>query len=729
MARFAILPALLGTAGAMLIASTASAQLFTTTASTANWDSARWSTNPVGPYSSAWVAGSSASFSTAGNYTFANLYGSGTAQLLVGNITTGSGANVGFTTSSGKNLNFTSNATTVDTGANSFVNFGGANVGGANSVTKTGVGVLALNGASTTYSGGLTINGGTVIATSVNSLGGNAGTGALTIGSNGGTIGSGLVTGVNVTTKNFATRFSGINLNGDLQLGTTGTWASNSDAASMSFGNSVALTGGTRTITLGSSGTQTFSGIISGVSLLKVAAIGTGTAGTLALSGNNTYSGGTEINGAILQVSGNDTVLGTGATTLTGTDPAELKIEGGGLTLANSVSIANSTGVKTISATGGSSTMSGNIVSAETDNGQFILGSDGGTLTVSGAISGAGGLRIGSASLNGTVELSGNNTYSGLTSIDTGTLLISSANAIPTGATAELELVNNGTLDLNGNSVTFKSITGASGAVVTNFGTSTLTLGASDTTSTLSAAIGDGSANLSLIKTGTGSLTLASTFNSEGTATINAGKVILTNQGFLGGMVVNAGATVAGSESLGLNLTVTGATIDLVGTGTAVPQSMGAANITISGSTSTTLMQIASDTSASSLNSSGNLVYNGNLVLRYDATTVSAVGTTWNLFTFSNIPTGNFANISVAAGAGEFSGVSFTYDATRGNWYSTNPTGSFSPSDHYLVFTPSAGSLVIVPEPSTWAMTLASVGFAGWMARRKKLASKKQLAA
>ncbi|MEI8320152.1 MAG: PEP-CTERM sorting domain-containing protein [Planctomycetia bacterium] len=33
---------------------------------------------------------------------------------------------------------------------------------------------------------------------------------------------------------------------------------------------------------------------------------------------------------------------------------------------------------------------------------------------------------------------------------------------------------------------------------------------------------------------------------------------------------------------------------------------------------------------------------------------------------------------------------------------------------------------MIVPEPSTWAMTLASVGFAGWMARRKKLASKKQ---
>jgi hypothetical protein len=43
-----------------------------------------------------------------------------------------------------------------------------------------------------------------------------------------------------------------------------------------------------------------------------------------------------------------------------------------------------------------------------------------------------------------------------------------------------------------------------------------------------------------------------------------------------------------------------------------------------------------------------------------------------------------------------------------------------------MVFHPTSGTLVIVPEPSTWAMTLASVGFAGWMARRKKLASKKQ---
>jgi hypothetical protein len=35
---------------------------------------------------------------------------------------------------------------------------------------------------------------------------------------------------------------------------------------------------------------------------------------------------------------------------------------------------------------------------------------------------------------------------------------------------------------------------------------------------------------------------------------------------------------------------------------------------------------------------------------------------------------------------------------------------------------------VIVPEPSTWAMTVMSAGFAGWMARRKKLAMKRRTA-
>ena len=69
--------------------------------------------------------------------------------------------------------------------------------------------------------------------------------------------------------------------------------------------------------------------------------------------------------------------------------------------------------------------------------------------------------------------------------------------------------------------------------------------------------------------------------------------------------------------------------------------------------------------------------------------------------------------------------MTFTYDAGRGNWYSTNPTPS---SERFLIFTPSTGALVIVPEPSTWAMTLASASFAGWMARRKKLARKRRMA-
>ena len=94
-----------------------------------------------------------------------------------------------------------------------------------------------------------------------------------------------------------------------------------------------------------------------------------------------------------------------------------------------------------------------------------------------------------------------------------------------------------------------------------------------------------------------------------------------------------------------------------------------------------------------------------------------------------------FANITTG-GTGNYSGLTFTYQpAVAGNpggWVSQElgqKVGYVGPNaDQYLIFQPSTGTLVIVPEPSTWAMTLASVGFAGWMARRKKLARKRRMA-
>lgn len=721
LSRLVVVPAVL--AAAVLLSPTASAQLYTTSATATSWDSARWSTTNSAPFTTAWVSGSNSSFQTAGDYVFQNLTSG--SVLTLGNITTGANANIRFATSSGKTINFAGNSTTIDTGAGSFVNLGGLNTGTGGAplaITKTGAGILALNGGTgSSFTGGFTLDGGTVITTSTNALGG----GTLTIGANGGTIGSGRLSAGSVGLKDFSQRVTGINLNGDLQLGTSATNAFNSSAASMTFG-SMALGGaGDRTITIGSSGSQTFNGVISGINLLKFTSAPGGSTGVISLSGNNTYSGGTLISDAQVQVSGNNSVLGTGAVELAGDAASQLKINSA-VDLANNFTIANSTGVKTISNFGSDATLSGTILNDETDAGQFIIGAGTGRIfTVSGNITGAGSLRIGGADLDGVVVLSGANTYLGTTEIDVGTLQLGSAGAIPTGGA--LGLNGNGTLDLNGYNATFTEISGNSGTVVSLSGPATLAIGDLDADSSLNAVLGDGSANLDLDKIGTGTLTLAAYFNSTGQATVSAGTLELTGAGSAGSILVASTGTlkmsaVSGFDGIDGDLTVNG-TIDLKDAPLA--QSMSAANITL-GSTSTTQMSIFSPTNYSSLNSLGTLDYgNGNLELTYDAVAGLPAFTTFSLFTFGAVPSTNFATITVG-GAGEFSGVTFTYDAGRGNWYSTNPTAPAS--DRYLVFTPSTGALVIVPEPSTWAMTLASAGFAGWMARRKKLARKRRMA-
>ena len=728
LARFAILPVLLGTAATMLIASTASAQLYTsgTFANTVNWDANRWNTSNAVPFNSAWVSGSNTSFNNAQYYQFNNLTaGSGTTTL--GNLETTTSNTVAITNQlagSAKSLRFV-NTGTITTAANSLVNFGFSSIAGTNSIRKEGAGTLALVGGGTgnvpTYTGGLTINGGTVIATSTNALG----NGTVTIGSGGGTIGSGRPSSAGTTTlKDFSTRVTSLVLDGDLTLGASGTLAFNTDAASMTFGN-VALGGsGERTLTIGSSGTQTINGAITGSNVLKLESTGAGTSGLLALSGTSTYSGGTKIGDVVVQASGAGVVnvLGTGTVSMTGAATPTLRLTDG-LTLPNDFDIGNTTGVKTISSTGDAA-ISGPIALAETGSGEFILGAiSTKTLTVSGNITGAGTLQVGGSGLDGAVLLTGSNSFLGAVVVDTGTLKLGSANAIPSGvgSTNTVTLSNNGTLDLNGFSTTLKEVTGAAGTIVASAAGSTLTLGADNTSSTLSAAFGDGTANLNLAKIGTGTVTVGSSLNTTGTTSVNGGMLLVTSQGNGGSVAVNAGGTLKGSDSLAGDLTVSGAgsTLDLAGVG-GTPDSMVANAVTL-GSTAATKLEIF-DSSTYSTVLANNIAYGGTLNLNYDAPSTLPIGTGFSLFTGTT--SGNFASITTS-GTGEFSGVTFSYNTGAQKWFSTNPTGS----DKYLAFTPSSGQLVIVPEPSTWAMTLASVGFAGWMARRKKLASKKQLAA
>jgi autotransporter-associated beta strand protein len=106
------------------------------------------------------------------------------------------------------------------------------------------------------------------------------------------------------------------------------------------------------------------------------------------------------------------------------------------------------------------------------------------TMSISGNISGPGAITIDStpnSSNNGTVKLSGNNSYAGGTSVNTGTLQVGSANALGFGgvvtatsaATFPVATVNSGgTLDLNGQTLN-KTITLNGGTLTNSNGSAT----------------------------------------------------------------------------------------------------------------------------------------------------------------------------------------------------------------------------------------------------------------
>jgi|GEM_PF-2850639 len=188
--------------------------------------------------------------------------------------------------------------------------------------------------------------------------------------------------------------------------------------AGTSIANAITLTSGKTDIVVpaAAGGTVTLAGTVGGAGALTVNGAANA---TLALSAANNYSGGTTINGGILEASGSGT-LGSGAVNIT---------SAGTLALSND----NLT------------------ISGLTGNGEVALGSSnltvtntsGTTDTFSGSISGGGGFIVGGSS---PLLLSGNNTYTGGTTINQGaSLLISSQNALANAA-----LTNNGNFSLSG---------------------------------------------------------------------------------------------------------------------------------------------------------------------------------------------------------------------------------------------------------------------------------------
>ena len=217
-------------------------------------------------------------------------------------------------------------------------------------------------------------------------------------------------------------------------------------------------------------GTLTLSGAITGAFGLTVGGVGntaiggvigttTGTltkdgAGTLTLSAANTYTGATTVSAGVIRVQSN-AALGTTAGSTTVASGAAIEIDGSGLLIAEPITSLIGTGVGAAGALrnlANNNTWSGVITLAALG---ATITSDGGTLTLSGgmtgntrplSVGGAGNTTISGTIATttgtltkdgaGTLTLSAVNTYTGATTINAGTLKLGIANAI--GASSAL---------------------------------------------------------------------------------------------------------------------------------------------------------------------------------------------------------------------------------------------------------------------------------------------------
>ncbi len=297
----------------------------------------------------------------------------------------------------------------------------------------------------------------------------------------------------------------------------------------------------------------------------------TGT-GELTLSGANSYSGGTTITGGTLTADHADS-LGSGDIDNSGV----LKVGEGDLenTLSGSGSLVKTgTGELTLSGgndySGGTTIIGGTLTADHADS----LGS--GDIDNSGVLQvGEGELKntlFGSGSLvktgTGELTLNGDNDYSGGTTIDDGVLIADNADSLGTGAVA-----NNGVLQVGEGEL--KNTLSGTGSLV-KIGTGELTLngdndysgGTTITGGTLIAAsvnalgsgdidnsgvlqVGEGElkntlfGSGSLVKTGTGELTLSGDNTYSGGTTISGGTLIAANVNALGsGDIDNSGTLI-----------------------------------------------------------------------------------------------------------------------------------------------------------------------------------------
>ncbi len=548
------------------------------------------------------VAGGTTTLSNANNtYTGATDITSGTLALSgAGSIADSSGVNLstGATfdisqisaasttinglTGTGGTVSLGSKALVVDVASGTTDTFGGViqdgGIGG--SLVLDGQGTLALTGTNNTYSGGTTLDAGTLAVGSSGALGSgsvnfNGGTlettasttfdGIFTISSNGGTFNTDGV-GSTIHGSFVPTSPSGLDT-----LTIIGGGTLSNDAFGISSNIQFEITGNSKFyIETPSSNNIIFSGNTTSGQLLFGLNGHTDELGNVSIADTSATTadlidgGGavTAINGAIsnsdpyatltlqdgqYNIYGNNTSFNAGTLVITNTHAELFNTSGGlgsGATLElNGGTIQNAAGA------------------SMTFNNAFLMGTGGGTVDANGqsvtlgnTISGAGSLTVESSAAGGVVTIAGANTYTGGTLVESGATLAISADDNLGAATADLDMFNHSTLSANGsftmsrhiylNPGADEKIDVASGNTLTDNGVISALLVAGPMSIANGPAITAGPASAETLEiSGPGTLVLNGDNTYTGGTTIDSGSTAVagSDSAFGSGSITNAG--------------------------------------------------------------------------------------------------------------------------------------------------------------------------------------------
>jgi fibronectin-binding autotransporter adhesin len=599
---------------------------------------------------------------------------SANSVILGGSGTTGTLEYTGGTASSSKTFTMATGGTgafQIDTAATNLTLSGVINGGGG--LLKTGGGTLILSGATNTYTGPTTINAGTLTLQlgAVNTSQINSAS-MLVLG--GGTLNDVLV---NKGLLTFASTTINPGSSSVVVSGGGGQASSvNLAAITRNTGSTVdfSISGSNTSIT-----TTTPNAIITGGQQTILGGYATVGGNTWAVSGTGGTAGA--ITGLALANYSTGFVAGKDVNATTGTStPAAMTINslrfnsagaytvntGGNLTIATG-GILETTGV-------GANAVSINSNNLTSGNGQDLIviqNNTSGNMTIGSNIVDNGTIGL-TKSGAGTLILTGTNTYSGTTTINTGTLQVGA------GGTA-------GTL--------------GSGSVTDN---AALSFNRSDAISVGNTISGTGS----LSQAGSGSTTLTGANTYSGGTTVSAGTLFVNNSTGsgtgTGAVVVNNSGTLAGSGTISGAVTLNNsAKINAGGTA-------GAIGTLTTGALTLNNTSILSVDMTSGSGNADKVIVNGNVILATNSVLQLVIP---NGTTFGAGET--FTLIDPSGTSPAFTGA-----------FSNAPTGTDIINGYAWMVSYAGGDgndfvLTAVPEPSTWAAGALALAAVGYTQRRR----------